>query len=54
MKENETIIFKSYGPVMRGYVLVPEKLLDNLKLLSPFLTQSYNYVKSLEPKATKK
>jgi len=38
---------------MKEYVLVPEKLLEDLELLSSYLDDSYNYVKS-KPRATKK
>ncbi len=54
IKEHQTTLFKSYGAVMKEYVLVPEKLLENLELLSSYLNDSYNYVKSLKPKASKK
>ncbi len=54
VQEHQTTLFKSYGAVMKGYVLVPEKLLDNSELLSSYLNESYNYVKSLEPKPSKK
>ena len=50
MKEHQTTVFKSYGAVMKEYVLVPEKLLEDLELLSSYLSDSYNYVKSLNPK----
>ncbi len=53
-KEHQATIFKSYGAVMRDYVLIPEKLLEDFELLTTYLNDSYNYVKSLEPKATKK
>ena len=54
IKEYQTTSFKAYGAVMKGYVLVPEKLLDDLELLSSYLSESYNYVMSLEPKTSKK
>ena len=54
MDEHQTILFKSYCAVMKGYILVPENLLDDLELLSTYLNESYNYVKSLKPKHTKK
>jgi uncharacterized protein YdhG (YjbR/CyaY superfamily) len=50
MKEHKTTIFKSYGAVMKDYVLVPGKLLKNLKLLSKYMDESYRYVMSLDPK----
>jgi len=48
-KYNSTI-FKSYGAVMRDYVLVPEHLYNEFDLLVDYLNESYNYVMFLEPK----
>ncbi len=45
-----TTIYKSYGAVMKGYVLVPEKMLRDLDALAKYLDESYDYVISLEPK----
>jgi len=50
IKEHDTTIFKSYGAVMRGYVLVPDHLLKDLDSLSKYLDRGYDYVMSLEPK----
>jgi len=50
MKEHQTTSFKAYGAVMKEYVLIPETMFDNLELLSSYLNESYNYVKSLKPK----
>jgi hypothetical protein len=47
---HNSTIFKSYGAVMRDYVLVPNELLNNLESLSPYLDESYEYVMSLPPK----
>ena len=54
MEEHQTTRFKSHGSFMQGYVLVPEKLFDDLELLSSYLNQSYDYVMSLKPRAPKK
>ena len=54
MEEHDSTIFKSYGAVMRGYVLIPESMYDDFELLSSYLRQSYEYVLSLEPKPTTK
>jgi len=54
MKDHQTTVFKSYGAVMKGYVLIPDKMLEDLDILSSYLDESHNYVLSLEPKATKK
>jgi len=49
-EEHETTIFKSYGAVMRGYVLIPDAMLDDLETLSTYLDEAYDHVMSLEPK----
>ncbi len=49
-----TTIYKSYGAVMKDYVLVPSEMLDNPKLLSKYLNESYEYVMSLPPNPRKK
>jgi len=54
MKEYDTALFRLYGAIMKGYVLIPERLLENLDILSSYLNDSYEYVKSLQPKATTK
>ena len=53
MEEHKTTGFKSYGAVMKDYILIPENLHDNMDLLSTYLEESYNYVMSLEPKLKK-
>ena len=45
-----TTILKSHGATMRGYVLIPDHMLDDLDKLAEYLNQSYDYVMSLEPK----
>lgn len=50
INEWPTTIDKSYGAVMRGYVLVPDKMLQNLDSVAEYLDESYEYVMSLEPK----
>ncbi|MEO0505039.1 MAG: hypothetical protein AAF090_02730 [Bacteroidota bacterium] len=42
--------FLSYGATMREYVLIPQKLLENLPLLGSYLQKGYEYVMSLPPK----
>ena len=54
MEEHNAIPFKAYGAVMKGYVLIPEAMLDDLKVLSGYLNESHRYVKSLKPKEGKK
>ena len=50
IKEFQSSIYKSYGAVMRGYVLIPEHMLEDLDNLAKYLNESYDYVMSLEPK----
>jgi hypothetical protein len=50
IQEFETTIFKSYGAVMRGYVLIPDPMLEDLDKLAELINESYDYVMTLEPK----
>ncbi|MCK0109569.1 hypothetical protein MWU58_09710 [Flavobacteriaceae bacterium S0825] len=43
-------IYKSYGAVMKGYVLIPETMLKDLDRVAKYLDESYDSVISLEPK----
>ena len=50
IEEFGTTIFKSYNAVMRGYVLIPDSMLEDLDNVAKYLNESYDYVMSLEPK----
>jgi hypothetical protein len=50
IKELKTTYFKSYGAVMRGYILIPESMWDDLDTLAKYLNESYDYIMSLDPK----
>ena len=50
IQEFGTTIFKSHGAVMRGYVLIPDHMLEDLDKLAEYLNESYDYVMSLDPK----
>lgn len=50
IQEFDTTLFKSYGSIMRGYVLIPEHMFEDLNNLAQYLNESYDYVMSLEPK----
>ena len=54
LKKYKTTLFQAYGAVMKEYVTVPDNLLKDTKTLQPYFQSSYEYVKSLKPKATKK
>jgi hypothetical protein len=48
--EHNTTIFKSYGAVIRRYVLISDAMLDDLETLATYLDEAYDYVMSREPK----
>ena len=50
IEEFESSTLQSYGATMRGYVLIPEAMWDDLDSLAKYLNESYDYVMSLEPK----
>jgi hypothetical protein len=50
IREWGTTLFKSYGSVMRGYVLIPDHMLEDLDKLAQYLDESYDYVMTLAPK----
>jgi len=50
IEEFSSTIYKSYGAVMKGYVQIPDKMLEDLDNLAKVLDESYDYVMSLEPK----
>lgn len=50
IKEFETDYFKSYGAVLKGYILIPEVMLTDIVKLALLLNEAYDYVMSLEPK----
>src|SRR5688572_26530782 len=52
VKKYKSSLFKSYGAVLKEYVTVSEKQLENTKVLLPYAIKSYEYAKTLKPKAT--
>ena len=50
MKELNTTYFKSHGATMKGYILIPDEMWDDLDTLAQYLDESYDYVMTLEPK----
>lgn len=54
MEKHNTGIYKSYGSVVKDYVLIPEELLSNTRLLAKTLQESFEYVMSLPSKRGKK
>ena len=51
---HNTTEYKSYGAIMRDYVLIPEHLYNDMGLLGATLDESYEYVMSLPPNSHKK
>lgn len=54
LKKHNAKLFEAYGAVMKEYVAVPDALLANTHELRNYLQLSYDYAKTLKPKATKK
>jgi hypothetical protein len=54
MKKYKTTLFEAYGAIMQEFVAVPDSLLPKTKELAKYLGLSYEYVKTLKPKPTKK
>jgi hypothetical protein len=54
LKKYKTTLFEAYGVVMKEYVTVPDALLKNTKRLQKYLEMSYDYIKTLKPKPSKK
>lgn len=50
IKDHQTTRFKSHGAFMRGYVVVPEALCEDMDKLAALLQEAYEYALSLEPK----
>ncbi|HSY30832.1 MAG TPA: hypothetical protein VLA42_02485 [Verrucomicrobiae bacterium] len=54
LKKYKSKLFEAYGAVMEEYVAVPDVMLKNTRDLEKYLASSYEYVKTLKPKPTKK
>lgn len=50
LKELNTTYYKSYGATMKGDILIPEEMLSDLDTLAKYLDESYDYVRTLDPK----
>jgi len=50
IKELQTDYFKAYGATMKGYVLMPESMWEDLDELAKYLNEGYDYMMSLDPK----
>ena len=54
LRKYNTTLYESHGAIMKEYATVPEELLENTEELKEYLDLSYEYVKTLKPKPTKK
>jgi TfoX/Sxy family transcriptional regulator of competence genes len=54
LQKYKSKLFEAYGAVMKEYVTVPDALLKNTRELQKYMTLSYEYAKTLKPKAAKK
>src|SRR5262249_40740042 len=50
----ETTLYHAYGIVQKEYVTVPAELLAKTDDLAPYFRLSFDYAKTLRPKATKR
>ncbi|MEW4924975.1 hypothetical protein [Algibacter sp. 2305UL17-15] len=50
IEEFQSSLYKSYGAVMKGYVLIPDHILEDTNLSVKLLNESYDYVMTLKPK----
>lgn len=54
LRKYKSTLFAAYGAVMREYVSVPDSLLAKTQELQKYLALSYEYAKTLRPKAPTK
>jgi hypothetical protein len=54
LEKYNTSLYESHGAIMKEYVTVPDELLKNTEEVKKYLELSYEYVKTLKPKPTKK
>ena len=50
LEKYKTEPFRSYNANMKGYIAIPETMLDDQEQLIELLNESYEYVLTLEPK----
>ena len=49
-KKYGVLPFMSHGATMRDYVLIPESLLSDIKVLAAWLSRAHEHVSTLKPK----
>jgi TfoX/Sxy family transcriptional regulator of competence genes len=54
LKKYNAKLYEAYGAVMKEYVAVPDALLGKTKELQKYVASSYEYVKTLKAKPSRK
>ncbi len=54
LEKYKTTLLESYGAIMKEYVTAPDFLFENTEELKMYLEISFEYIKTLKPKPTKK
>lgn len=54
IEEHNSELMVSRGRLMKEYVKVPEALFSDLESMKAYMQDSYDYIKTLKPKPTKK
>jgi hypothetical protein len=54
IKKHNTRLCEAHGAVLKEYVVVPDKVLNDASKMAAYFRASYEYVKSLKPKPTTK
>lgn len=50
VKKYKTKPFESYGVIKKDWVIVPDALLEDTRVLKKYFDSSYDFVKTLKPK----
>jgi hypothetical protein len=54
LNKYNTVLYEQHGATLKEYVAVPNHLLESTEDLKKYLDISYEYVKGMKPKPTKK
>jgi len=54
LRRYKTTLFEAYGVVKKDWAVVPDTLLRDTKALGRYFLASYEHVKTLKPKPSKK
>lgn len=50
IEEFNSSLYTSYNATMKGYVLIPDAMLEDLDNVAKYLDESFDYVMTLDPK----